>query len=117
MNEVILFILWFLLVYLVYYLVVISKKKKLNKLVKSTECVYLEKKYHINVSKIPVKTLANQLALTNAFIISSTVFLVNFVNGWILKFGCCIFVLIILIFICYHILGKYYQRKYKEEVK
>ena len=47
MNEVILFILWFLLVYLVYYLVVISKKKKLNKLVKSTECVYLEKKYHI----------------------------------------------------------------------
>lgn len=115
MVELFLFLIFFIFVYLIYYLVVISKKNKLDKLVRSTECMYLEKKYQINVQKIPIRSLANHLAITNAFIISLTVFIVYLVNNWLLRFVLGIFILMILILICYHILGKIYQKKYKEE--
>lgn len=117
MQEFILFILCLLVVYLLYYLVVISKKNKREKLVMSTECIYLEKKYHIDVKKIPIKKLANHLALTNAFIMSFTVLVISMVKSWILKFTLGMIVLMLLIVVCYHILGKIYQKKYKEDVK
>ncbi len=117
MFEFLLFLFCFILVYFIYYLVVISKKNKREKLVLSTECMYLKKRYHIDVKKIPMKTLANHLALTNAFIMSSTTLIISVVKTWILKFTLGLIVLMILILICYHILGTIYQKKYKEEEK
>lgn len=115
--ELMLFIICFALVYLVYYIVVISKKNKLDKLVKSTECMYLEKRYHVNVRKIPIKKLANHLALTNALIMATTVLIISVIDSWLLKFLCGIVVLIVLIIVCYHILGSSYQKRQKEELK
>lgn len=115
MLELVIFIVCFSLVYLLYYAVVISRRKKLDKLVNSTECLYLKTRYHIDVTKIPIKTLANHLALTNAFIMSLTVLIISIVENWILKFICGFFVLIVLILLFYHLLGRYYQKRQKEE--
>ncbi len=115
MLEIIIFLVCFILVYLLYYIVVISRRKKLDKLVNSTECLYLKTRYQVDVTKIPIKTLANHLALTNAFIMALTVLIISIVDNWILKFVCGFFVLMILILIFYHFLGRYYQKKQKEE--
>lgn len=115
MLEFIIFLVCFILVYLLYYIVVISRRKKLDKLVNSTECLYLKTRYQVDVTKIPIKTLANHLALTNAFIMALTVLIISIVDNWILKFVCGFFVLMILILIFYHFLGRYYQKKQKEE--
>lgn len=118
--ELVLFIMCFCIVYLVYYVVVIKRKKKLDKLVNSTECKFLQVKYNIDVTKIPIKVLANHLALINALIISIAasiisinIFKTNVMLQWLIKFIAGIVILVPLILITYNFLGKYYQKNYQ----
>ena len=112
MQEIIFYILCFLLVYLIYLCFVVFRKKKLNKYRTSTEVRYLEYRYHINMENINLKKMANTMALANAFIISNTVTIISFIDETLLKLAVGFVVLIPMILLVYHIVGKYYQKKY-----
>lgn len=111
MKEVVIFVLFFILVYGMYYLFVITRKKKVDKFYQSTEVQYLEMRYHIDLKKVPVTKLARTLALANALIISLTAILAGMFGNLILQLVGGFILLVALILIFYHLVGKYYQKK------
>lgn len=112
MQEFVLFITSFMIVYFIYLCLIILRKKKLKKYRNSTEIKYLIGRYHIDIEKANMKTLVHILALTNAFIISLTVTIVNFIPNLILKILAGFVLLILFILIIYDGIGKYFQKKY-----
>lgn len=111
MKRIILCLSAFILIYLVYLLTVILRKKKLEKFKKNTYVRYLENIYHIDVNKVGIKKLANVISITNAFIISLTLYIVLITNSLIMEFLLAIAVFIPLQLLFYHIIGKYFGRR------
>ena len=102
----------FVFIYLIYLFTVILRKKKLEKFKGNAYVRYLEIVYKIDVSKINIKGLANIIALTNAFIIALTLFIITELSkSFIIMFLFAFVVLIPLQLLCYHIIGKIYQKK------
>lgn len=114
MEKLILFLVTFIFVYLVYFVLIILRKKKMDKYKKSTEVRYLENKYKLDVKKLNLKALVHVLALSNAFIIATTILVINFVDDLVLKLMVGFMVLFPMILIVYHIIGKTLQKKYKK---
>lgn len=105
MKYIIMFVVSFLVVYLAYFLTVILNKKKLKKFETSNQALYFTKKYKIKVSDKNVKLLANLVALANAFIISTTLIIIELVSNYILKVLVAFIVIVPLILVLYHIVG------------
>lgn len=102
----------FFLCYLIYFLLVVKNPKQLAKYRHSKEVLYLEYKYNINIDKIPAKTLASNLSLANSVIVAITFGLSEFVDNIWLKLLFVFGVLLVLIIIVYHFVGKAYIHKY-----
>ena len=100
----------FIIIYLFYYIAVISKSKKLDKLMEGMEITYLKRRYNLSLKKINKKRIANVIALTNSFIVSVTILLVSIVGNHILKLMMAFIILVPLIIISYHIIGLYLKR-------
>ncbi len=83
----------------------------LNKFVNGKEMKYLKYKYKLDYTKINTKRLANVVAISNAFIISSTVTIVSYFDNYILQMLIGFFILIFLILFIYHIIGIIYKKK------
>ena len=107
MENILFGITAFILIYLFYLVTVISRKNKLNKLIKGTEITYLKNRYKLSLKKTSQKKLGNLIALTNSFIFSLTVFIVGFIKNYLLKLLVGFVVLIPLILLSYHILSLY----------
>ena len=89
-----------------------NKKKKLNEL---TEIIYLVGKFKLDKNKLPIKNLLMIISSINAFIIAIVSVIVLALNiNIILKFLIGFVLLIALIYAMYEILGKYLERKEKE---
>ena len=117
MEKVILdFILIFILVYLIYFLFIISRKKKMNKYRSSTEILFLEKKYKLNIDNINLRKLSHILALANAFIIALVFVVVSFIDNFIIKILIGFILLIPIILFVYHLIGKYFQKRSEKNV-
>ena len=112
MKEIIFFIVTFVFVYLVYYMFVINKKKSLEKWQNGKEMTYLKTVYKIKI--IDLKKMANVIALSNAFIVATTISIVSIFNNFVSQMLIGFVVLIVLILGVYHIIGKYYQKKGKK---
>ncbi len=115
--EVVLYLLIFLLVYFIYYYFVVNKKNKLEKFKESMEMKYLSLRYQLEVEKLPMPKTAKLIALTNAFIITIVLIIMDFFEYFLLKIGVAFVSLIILQLMMYHILGRYLQRGEKNEPK
>ena len=111
MKFIILFVVTFLVVYLLYLLTVILNKKKLEKFKNSNQALYFVKKYKIKVDDNNVKLLAHLVALSNAFIMSTAITLVELVSNFILKILVAFLVIMPLILIMYHIVGKVMMKR------
>ncbi len=116
MNYIILFVVTFTIVYLLYLLTVIINKKKLEKFKKSNQALYFIKKYKIKVDDSNVKLLANLVALSNAFIMSTAITIVELVPNYILKILVAFLVIMPLILVMYHIVGKIMLKRGKDNV-
>jgi|GEM_PF-1170429 len=112
MEILIMTIIAFVLCYLMYFLLVIKNKKQLEKYRTSKEVLYLESKYSINIDKIPNKTLAKDLSLVNSLIVAITFAVSELIDNMWLKLLVIFLVLMVLIFVSYHFVGKAYIRKY-----
>lgn len=111
MKELVLFVATFLIIFLIYYLFVIRRKKYLEKFMNGKEVGYLKKVYKIKLKKEDYKKLALLIALTNSFIISVAVSIVCFFNNILLQLLLGFVVVIGLILLCYHIIGKIMKKK------
>lgn len=105
MKYIIMFVVSFLVVYFAYLLTIILNKKKLKKFETSNQASYFVKKYNVKVSDKNVKLLANLVALSNAFIISITLIIIDLVPNYILKVLVAFVIIIPLILVLYHIVG------------
>lgn len=113
MEKIVLFIVTFLVVYLLYLLIVILRKKGLKKYNKSTEYLYLTRKYKLDVNKIEIKKLAIMTSLTNSFIIAVTMVVISFFDNYILKLMFGFITIFPSIVILYHIIGTNLNKKEK----
>ena len=113
MEDLIFSLVTFIIIYLFYVIFVISRKSKLEKMKKNPGVLYLVNKYKIDLEKVNLKVLAHLIALTNAFILSITLFIVSFVDNYFLKILVCFVLIIPFEYIMYMIIGKMYKEKRK----
>lgn len=111
MEELIFYLITFVLVYLLYLFFVILKEKKRSRYQDSTEITFLKKKYKLDIDAIGINKLSHVCALSNAFIIANTVLIIGFIDSYFLKAIVGFIILIPMILIVYTIIGKYYQKK------
>ena len=110
------FVLFFAICYVLYLFFVVFRKKvnKFKAKKPRVEESYLMGKYNIDFKKFKkkeYKKFLHVISLTNSFILSLTLIIVNIVKSMFLKILLSIVVLIPLILISYMIIGKYYQKK------
>ena len=111
MEKLIWFFIIFGLVYLFYFFFVICRKKKLEKFKTSTEMLFLQKKFKIDLEKHKLKSLAHMVALINAFIIGITFVVIELFDNIIIKLMIAFIVLMLLIILIYGLFGKLLKRK------
>lgn len=111
MGEIISYIIIFILLFTVYYFLILNSPKKLDKYKKSTEILYLTKKYKIKLNDFNFKKMATSVVLINSFIITTIVMIVSYVDNLIYKTILSTLIIIPIILIVYHLLGKYYQKR------
>ena len=104
----------FIAIFLFNYIIFVRKNKKLKKNEMPLELIYLSNIYGINPKKLEYRKFQYTYSLINSFIITSTYLAVIYlIKTMIMKVIIGIVLLILLIIICYGLLGRYYL--YKEE--
>lgn len=112
LNILLEYIISYALVFLLYYLIFIRKKTKYNKNKVPVEFYYLVSLYGLRQKDIDYKRFMYISGLVNTFIIVTTYIVVSkLLNKWFIQLLCGIVIIILLIIICYGILGRYYQKK------
>jgi len=113
MQDILFSLIIFVIIYLFYLLTVITRKKKLDKLMEGMEVNYLKVRYKLSLINVNKKKLAHIIALTNSFIVSITVLLVSLIENYILKLMVGFVILLPLIILAYHLIGLYLKRSEK----
>lgn len=111
MKYVIIYLITFCVIYLLYFLLVVNRKKAINKFKNSMEVKYLMNKYSVNIDKVNIKKLANMVALSNSFIITTVFIVIIFIDNFILKMLVAFVILFPLIIIIYWLLGKILKKE------
>lgn len=111
MFSLILFLVTFIVVFLVYLLFVIRRGKYLDKFINGKEITYLKKVYKIKIKESDYKSIARLIALTNSFIIALSVTIVSLFKNIFIEIIVGFITVMALILICYHIIGKLYQKE------
>jgi len=111
MKDLIFYVIIFLLVYLFYVVFVLCRKNVLKNFPNGKEMKYLKMKYGIKVNDSNLKGIANTVFLGNAFILSTTVFVVCLFNKLYLEIIVGLITLLGLMFTTYHSIGTYYKKK------
>ena len=113
MKYIILFVVVFIVVLLLYLITVIGNKRKLAKFPQSSQALLLINKYQLKIDKDNVKELAMKIAFANAFVMAITITIIEFVNNLVLKLLVAFLVMIPLIVILYHRIGKSMKKEGK----
>ena len=111
MFSLILFFVTFIVVFLIYLLFVIRRKKYLDKFIKGKEITYLKKVYKIKIKESDYKGIAMLVALTNSFIMATSVTIVSLFKNIFLEILVGFGTVMVLILICYHIIGTIYKKE------
>ena len=109
----------YIAVYLFNYIVFVRKNKKLQKDTMPLELIYLSHIYGIEPKKINYRKFQYTYSLINSFIITSTYLAVIYlIKSMIMKVIIGIVLSILLIIICYGLLGRYYvSQQEKQKLK
>ena len=116
MEEVILFLMTYVLVFIIYQIFIISPaKKRKKKNIKTDkelfEIRYLVSKYKIDLDKISYNQLIQICALVSSFDISIAVGVMTLFNNFLLQMLLGFTTIFILIFISYHMVYLFYKKK------
>ena len=118
MEELLLFMMTFLLLFLVYQLFIIAPIERRRKLRNSKrrerellEIGYLKNVYHLDVDKISYNQLLQICAIVSCFDISVVVSIVYLIDNFLLEILVGILSIGILIAISYHLVYLFYKKK------
>ncbi len=115
MEEVVLFLMTFLLLFLIYEILLIRplKKKGYQKSNKKElmEVRYLISKYHLNMDKISYSQLLQLCAITSCLNISITVTVVSYVSSFLWEIVVGFVVIFLLIYGSYYLIYLFYKKK------
>ena len=116
MEEVVLFILTFALLFIIYQIVFINPAKKNvnnnNKKKKELlEIRYLKSRYKLDFDKISYNQILQLCAIISCLDMTIAVTIVSYINSFLWEIVVGIVVVVILIFISYHMLYLFYKKK------
>ena len=111
MEEIILFIMTFILVYIFYQIFIIKVATRRNSKKKPPEVNYLVYKYDIDIKKVDYKKFLNLIAVVSSFDISLIVSLVSLSDSFLIEIIIAIVSVIVIFLISYHLVGIYYRKK------
>ena len=113
MEEVVLFLMTFILLFLIYQvLFILPNKKKSSKDKKELiEIRYLELRYGLDLKEVSYPQLLQICAIVSCFDISIVVTLVSFIDNFWLKILIGLLSIFIIILISYHIVYLFYKKK------
>ncbi len=111
MQEIILFIFTFLIVYIIYQIFIVRKEKRRNSKKRPPEVNFLIYKYNIDIKKLDYHKMLNTISIISSLDITIIVTIIStLTNFWIQ-----LIVALVLIFpiflISYYFIGKYYIKK------
>ena len=111
MQEFVLFMMTFTVVFLIYQIFIMAKAKRRNSTKKPMEVRYLETRYHINIKNINYKNLLLVISLVSSFDIALLVSIVMLISNYFLSILAALILVIPLILGSYHFIGIYYEKK------
>lgn len=111
MQEVVLFLMTYILIFFIYQIFIVRKAKRKNSKKRPMEVNYLLSKYHLDLKKIDYKRLLLIVSLVSSLDISIIVTLVLIFDSYFVKFLVALLLVIPIIIVSYHFIGKYYQKK------
>ena len=117
LNILLEYIIIYVLVFILYFFIFVRKKTTYDKNKVSVEFQYLVNLYNLNENKIDYRKFIYCTAFMNTFIIVTTYMIVlKLLNKFIWQLLIGIVIMVLLIIICYGILGRYYQKRGKKNV-
>ncbi len=111
MQQIILFLMTYALVFIFYYFFITRKTKKKNSKKIPKEVSYLVGKYQLDLKKIDYKKLLIIISLVSSLDITIIVTLMVLFESYLIKLLLAIVLIIPVIFISYHLVGMYYKKK------
>lgn len=111
MEQVILFIITYILVFLIYKVYLKAKYKSKKKKKELTEVLYLVNKYHLDVKKIGYKKLLNVVCIVSSLDISILITIAVIKDKLFYQMLIAVILAIPLIVVSYSIVGNYYKKK------
>lgn len=114
MDAVVLFLGAFVVIFLIYFIFVLRRKKYLDKFIKGKEITYLKYRYKVEVNDKNKKRLSTVVAFADSLIMALTFSVVITImddKNFLLYLLFSMILVIVLILVIYHIIGKIYQKK------
>ena len=111
MQEFIIFLLSYLVIFLVYQLFVVKPAKKNKKKKQPTEIKYLVAKYNLDMKKIEYNQLLQIIALVSSFDIALVCSLIMIPTNFFVRLLVGFFSIIIIILVSYHLVYLFYKKK------
>ena len=111
LEELILFLLCFLLVLLVYEIFIVRKAKKNKSKKYPMEVKYLINRYHLNMRKVDYPQLLQIVSLVSSFDIAFIVSVVIIVDSYLWQLLAALVLVLPVILISYHLVGVFYRKK------
>ena len=110
--SLLLFIIIFVVIYLIFYFIYDDKLRK-EKYTKISELVMFTKRFNLDKKRMNYKSLLNGIAIINAFIISFTATVIDYIPLRIeFKLLIAFFIIIFLMISMYFAYGKYLNKKW-----
>ena len=111
LEEVILFIMTFLLIFIIYELFLVRKSKKDKRRKKPVEVNYLIGKYNLDLDKLNYKRLLNIISSVIVFYFLLVVIIVSLLDSFYLQLLIGFVLIMLLIIVSYDIVGRIYKKK------
>lgn len=113
MEQVILFLLTYIVVFIVYNILLSrkTKKKKKDKANKPIEVIILESRYKIDIEKLNYKRLLLVISIVSSLDITIIITLILLLDSYILQLLVALVLTFPMILCSYHFIGRYYQKR------
>ena len=111
MEQIILFIMTYIVVFFIYQVFIVSKDKRRNSKKRPMEVNYLIKKYNIDINKLNYKNLLMTISLVSSLDISIIVTVALLFDNYLLQVIFIFLLVIPVIMISYSFIGKYYKKR------
>ncbi len=111
MEEIVLFVISFIIIYFIYSTFVIKRKKKYNPNKVPMEIKFLIQKYKLDMDKINYIELVDRVSLWISFDMALSISLVGFIKNVYFQILLGVSLLFVLVFLSYSYIGKIYKKR------